>query len=130
MSSPESCFDLSLYVVMGLTLAASAQMHTENVTVKFFTPPAAGTAWENDTCIGVRWQWMSFPASGHRSKWGGEWKSSSPPPERSSRAKTGRCQKEAQEPPTTVEQRQSFEGQRQPCDETGQNTMPRDGGWV
>ncbi|TLD24967.1 hypothetical protein PspLS_05592 [Pyricularia sp. CBS 133598] len=81
-------------VMTGLTLAASAQMRTENVIANFFTPPAAGTVWENDTCIGVRWQWISFPASlmlleimlllatidrGRRSEWGGDRKSSSLP---------------------------------------------------
>ncbi|KAH8841994.1 hypothetical protein MCOR07_005222 [Pyricularia oryzae] len=81
-------------VMEGLALAISGQMRSENVTANYFTPPVAGTAWENDTCIGVRWEWISFPATlilleitlllatidrGRRSEWGGDWKSSSLP---------------------------------------------------
>lgn len=184
----------------GLTLAMSAQMRSENVSAGFFTPPATGVAWENDTCIGVRWQWISFPASlmlleimlllatierGRRSEWGGDWKSSSlpllfnaplndrdmgaakslrvadmeerasllkfklardlqesqsggwrlhkvaelPPREKKSR-KDKKMSKEAQEPSTTVEQREPSEDQRQGPDGTRQNTMPNGHEWV
>ncbi|KAI6382715.1 hypothetical protein MCOR25_000526 [Pyricularia grisea] len=187
-------------VMEGLTLATSGQMRSENVSDSYFTPPAAGTAWENDTCIGVRWQWISFPASlmlleimlllatierGRRSAWGGDWKSSSlpllfnaplndrdmgaakslrvadmeerasllkfklvrdsqesqsggwrlhkvaelPPREKKSR-KDKKMSKEAQEPSTTVEQREPSEDQRQWPDGTRQNTMPNGHEWV
>lgn len=78
-------------VVGGLALTISGQMRSENVTAEFSTRPVEGTAWENDTCIGVQWQWISFPVSllmleillllatidrGRRCDWRGDWKSS------------------------------------------------------
>ncbi|KAI7923100.1 hypothetical protein M0657_005278 [Pyricularia oryzae] len=65
-------------VMEGLALAISGQMRSENVTANYFTPPVAGTAWENDTCIGITLLLATIDR-GRRSEWGGDWKSSSLP---------------------------------------------------